>query len=88
MRVASRLRRLAAPPRQAAARRVVGLRTRGWDPYSRLFVLGDRGGWSVDEDAAHVAAAARRLGCQVGRQGWARLTGNQAVFSTSHGRLP
>ncbi|MGH3016783.1 MAG: glycosyltransferase family 4 protein [Gaiellaceae bacterium] len=84
MRVASRLRRLAAPPRRASARGIVGLRTHGWDPHSRLFVLGDRGGWSVDEDAEHVAAAARRLGCQVGPQGWAQLTGKQSVFHTSH----
>ena len=84
MKVGSRLRRLASPTGRVGARGVVGLRTRRWDPCSRLFVLGDRGGWSVDEDAEHVVAAARRLGFQVGPQGWARLTGRQAVFHTSH----
>jgi glycosyltransferase involved in cell wall biosynthesis len=46
--------------------------------------VGDRGGWSVDEDAEHVTAAARRFGRRVGPQGWAQFTVKQAVFCTSH----
>lgn len=63
---------------------VVGARTRGWAPYSRLFVVGDRGGWSVDEDADHVAAAGRRLGYELGPADWAPAVARQSVFHTSH----
>jgi glycosyltransferase involved in cell wall biosynthesis len=78
------LRRLTARPGRLASRVVVGARTRSWPPYSHLFVLGDRGGWSVDEDADHVSAAARRLGCRLGPDGWAPVVAAQSVFHTSH----
>jgi len=80
----SSVRSLAASPVRLALRGLVGARSLTWAPCSRLFVVGDRGGWSVDEDAAHLAAAARRLGYEVGPQGWARFGGRQAVFHTSH----
>jgi glycosyltransferase involved in cell wall biosynthesis len=67
-----------------ALRGLVAIRTQGWPPHSRLFALGDRGGWSVDEDAEHVAGAARRLGYAVGPEEWAPFVGRQAVFVTSH----
>jgi glycosyltransferase involved in cell wall biosynthesis len=38
----------------------------------------------VDEDAAHLEAAAGRLGYRVGPTGWARFCERQAVFLTSH----
>ena len=47
-------------------------RTAAGTAHSRLFVVGDRVGWSVDEDAAHIAAAARRLGYDVAPPAWAR----------------
>jgi glycosyltransferase involved in cell wall biosynthesis len=78
------LRRLAAPPGRLGARMAVRGRTRNWPPYSRLFVAGDRGGWSVDEDAENVAAAARRLGYPLGPSAWARFASRQAVFQASH----
>ena len=71
-------------PGRFAARSLVRLRTRSWAPASRLFAVGDRGRWSVDEDAAHLEAAARRLGFQVGPAGWARFCERQSVFLTSH----
>ncbi len=37
----------------------------------------------MDEDAEHLAQAARRLGYEVAPTGWARFTGDQAVFHTS-----
>ncbi len=55
-----------------------------WPEHSRLFTLGDRGGWSVEEDAAHLAAAARRLGFDVGPARWAPFAERQSVFLTSH----
>jgi glycosyltransferase involved in cell wall biosynthesis len=62
----------------------VRLRTRSWAPASRLFAVGDRGGWSVDEDAARLEAAARRLGYRVGPSSWARFCSRQSVFLSSH----
>ena len=75
-----RARRLGQPLRRFA----VGARTRDWAPNTRLFVVGDRGGWSVDEDAVHISAAARRLGYEVAPQEWAGLAAGQSVFHTSH----
>jgi glycosyltransferase involved in cell wall biosynthesis len=40
--------------------------------------------WSVDEDARHLEAAARRLGVDVGHASWARFASRQSVFLTSH----
>ncbi len=78
------IRTLAASPVRLALRGLVGARSRAWPAYSRLFVVGDRGSWSVDEDADHLVAAARRLGYEVGPRAWARFGGGQAVFHTSH----
>jgi len=76
--------RLATRPARAVARGVVGARTRRWAPYTHLFVLGDGGGWSLDEDAGHLAGTARRLGHPVAPPSWSRFCGRQAVFHTSH----
>ena len=78
------IRTIAASPVRLALRGLVGARSRAWPPWSRLFVVGDRGGWSVDEDADHLTAAARRLGYEVGPPAWARFGGGQSVFHTSH----
>ena len=77
------LRHVVRPPARAVARGLVGARTARWLPASRLFVVGDGGGWSVDEDAAHLAATAERLGIEVAPARWARFAGRQAVFHTS-----
>jgi glycosyltransferase involved in cell wall biosynthesis len=77
-------RSLVARPARAVARRYVGARTRGWSPHSRLFAVGERTSWSVDEDARHLEATARRLGYDVEASDWARFAGTQAVFLTSH----
>lgn len=77
-------RRAAAPPAKAVARAFVRARTARWPDHSRLFAVGDRGGWSVEEDAQHLLAAGRRLGLEVGPAGWARFTERQSVFLTSH----
>jgi glycosyltransferase involved in cell wall biosynthesis len=72
-----------APPARTVAGGVVRARTAFWPPATRLFAVGDRGGWSVDEDAAHVEAAARRLGIEIGAARWARFVERQVVFHTS-----
>ncbi|GIU93822.1 MAG: hypothetical protein KatS3mg012_0279 [Gaiellaceae bacterium] len=77
-------RTLAAPVVRPLARGFVRARTSRWGQATRLLPLGDAGGWSVDEDAAHLAAAARRLGYRVAPGWWARFAEGQAVFLTSH----
>ena len=66
------------------ARGFVGVRTRAWPSHSRLFAVGERTSWSVDEDARHLEAAARRLGYDVAPSRWARFATDQTVFLTSH----
>lgn len=77
-------RSFVAPPAKLVARGLVGARTARWPEHSRLFAVGDRGGWSVEEDAEHVRAAADRLGYAVAPPAWARFTSRQCVFLTSH----
>lgn len=84
MSLRSTARQTAAAPARRVARVVVRARTRGWMPVSRLFAVGERTGWSVDEDAAHLEAAAMRLGYTVEPSSWARDCRDQAVFVTSH----
>jgi glycosyltransferase involved in cell wall biosynthesis len=62
----------------------VPTRTLPWEDYSRLFVVGDRFGWSIDDDAARLSAAARRLGYEVAPESWARFARRQAVFQPDH----
>jgi glycosyltransferase involved in cell wall biosynthesis len=62
----------------------VRARTFSWPRHSRLFAVGERTGWSVDEDARHVEAAARRLGYEVAPSGWGRFATAQSVFLASH----
>ncbi|TML72467.1 MAG: glycosyltransferase [Actinobacteria bacterium] len=78
------VRTVVAPPARLVARSLVRARTVAWPEHSRLFAVGDRGGWSVDEDADHVAATARRLGIAVAPGPWARFATQQSVFVTSH----
>ena len=77
-------RSLVAAPARRVARGFIRARTAGWARSSHLFSVGERTGWSVDEDARHVEGAARRLGYEVGRSEWARFARDQAVFLTSH----
>jgi len=78
------VRAIVLPPARLAARGLVGMRTARWPEHSRLFALGDRGGWSVEEDASHLASTARRLGFEVGPARWAPFAERQTVFHASH----
>lgn len=62
----------------------VPARTRAWPEASRLFVVGDELGWSIDDDRARLTATARRLGYEVAPPAWARFASHQAVFSHDH----
>lgn len=71
-------------PAQLALGAYVPARTRGWSDYSRLFVVGDELGWSIDDDRMRLTAAARRLGYEVAPARWARFARRQAVFHPNH----
>jgi glycosyltransferase involved in cell wall biosynthesis len=78
------VRAVVAPPMRLVARSLVRARTAPWPEHSRLFALGDRGGWSVDRDAELLEATARRLGVEVAPAPWARFAARQCVFLSSH----
>ena len=62
----------------------VPARTSAWPHASRLFVVGDQFGWSIDDDAVRLTASARRLGYEVAPAAWARYAREQAVFNPDH----
>ena len=76
--------RLARAPLRRARAAAVRLQTRGWEPYSRLFVLGDDASWALDDEAAYVTSVAGRAGYRVARPDWAGAARRQVVFHTSH----
>jgi glycosyltransferase involved in cell wall biosynthesis len=74
---------------KAALRRLalgayVPARTARWPDASRLFVVGDDFGWSIDDDRDRLSATAQRLGYEVGPSPWARFAERQAVFHHDH----
>jgi glycosyltransferase involved in cell wall biosynthesis len=52
--------------------------------FSKLYVVGDRLGWSIDDDRARLTATARRLGYDVGSNRLVRFARHQAVFQHNH----
>jgi glycosyltransferase involved in cell wall biosynthesis len=78
------LRRLARAPSRVVLGAYVPARTVAWPRASRLFVVGDELGWSIDDDAQRLTATARRLGYTVAPPAWARFTRDQAVFLHDH----
>src|SRR5262249_51278822 len=51
---------------------------------SKLYVLGDRLGWSIDDDRTRLVATARRLGYGVGNNSFLRFLHDRAVFQHNH----
>jgi glycosyltransferase involved in cell wall biosynthesis len=78
------LRRLARVPSRVVLGAYVPARTVGWPPATRLFVVGDEFGWSIDDDARRLCATARRLGYDIAPSAWARFTREQGVFLHDH----
>lgn len=78
------LRRLARAPSRVVLGAYVPARTATWPQGSRLFVVGDEFGWSIDDDARRLTATASRLGYAVAPAAWARFTREQAVFLHDH----
>jgi glycosyltransferase involved in cell wall biosynthesis len=62
----------------------VPARTASWPEASRLFVVGDDFGWSIDDDRERLTATAQRLGYEVAPAAWARHARRQAVFHHDH----
>jgi len=81
---ATALRRVASRSSRAFLGAFVPARTAAWTEASRLFVVGDEFGWSIDDDAARLSATARRLGYEVAPSAWARHARNQSVFHPDH----
>jgi glycosyltransferase involved in cell wall biosynthesis len=77
-------RRIASRATRTVLGAYVPVRTARWPDASRLFVVGDRLGWSIDDDSARLTAAARRLGYEVAPPAWARHANRQSVFHPEH----
>jgi glycosyltransferase involved in cell wall biosynthesis len=78
------LRRLASARSRVMLGAYVPARTASWPEASRLFVVGDDRGWSIDDDRTRLTATARRLGYEVAPAAWARFARRQAVFHHNH----
>ena len=76
-------RRLVAPVARPLRRAAVGLRTRGWQPHTRLFVVPDASGWVLDYEARQLERTARALGVELGPAGWAKGVTEQSIFHLS-----
>jgi glycosyltransferase involved in cell wall biosynthesis len=81
--VAGTARRLVAPVGRPLRRAAVGLRTRDWAPYSRLFLVYDREGWVLEHEARQLARVASSLGVELGPREWAKGVSEQSIFHLS-----
>jgi glycosyltransferase involved in cell wall biosynthesis len=82
--VSSVLRRAIAAPSRTMRAAYVPVRTSRWADASRLFVVGDGFGWSIDDDRTRLTSTARRLGYDVAPVPWARFAKRQSVFHHDH----
>jgi glycosyltransferase involved in cell wall biosynthesis len=82
--VTASLRRLRSAPSRMVLGAYVPARTASWPDASRLFVVGDELGWSIDDDRARLTATARRVGYEIAPARWARFARRQAVFHPNH----
>ena len=64
----------------ALARPLAATLTRGWPAGSRLFLVGEGAGWSIDHDLHELAATARRIGVRVARGPLLSASREQAAF--------
>lgn len=78
------LRRAASRSARTLLGAYVPARTAFWTEATRLFVVGDGVGWSIDDDSVRLTSAARRLGYSVAPGSWAQFARHQAVFLPDH----
>jgi glycosyltransferase involved in cell wall biosynthesis len=64
----------------AAARLYAPLVTRRWPPQSHLFLVEDRAGWAITEEARQLRKIARALGIRLAPQSWMRGAAEQGVY--------
>jgi glycosyltransferase involved in cell wall biosynthesis len=83
MNVSGHARRLAAPVGRPLRRAAVGLRTRDWEPHSRLFVEQEAAEWVLSYEARQLARTAAALGVDLGPRAWVRGVANQSIFHLS-----
>ena len=69
---------------RATARRVAPLLTRRWPPRSRLFLVGEGVGWSIDHDLQQIGRLARSLGAIVADRRLLGASTGQGAFYGSH----
>lgn len=73
-------RQMASLMLRHAVFKVAGLLPLGWRDYSRLIVVGDRGGWVLDEEMANLCKVCRQIGIRTVVEDWERVTRRQCVF--------
>jgi len=71
-------------PVRPVARRIAPLVTRKWPSGSRLFLVGERAGWVIDEEMRAVAGLARTLGVHLADVRLLGASRDQAAFWGSH----
>jgi glycosyltransferase involved in cell wall biosynthesis len=81
--VTLRARRVVAPVARPLRRAAVGLRTRGWQPHSHLFVPYDAPGWVLAYEASQLERTARAFGVELGPIGWVAGIDRQSIFHLS-----
>jgi glycosyltransferase involved in cell wall biosynthesis len=65
---------------RSAARPVAAALTRSWPPRSRLFLVGEGAGWSIDRDLHELAALAQQLGIRLAGRRLLSVANDQAAF--------
>jgi glycosyltransferase involved in cell wall biosynthesis len=81
--VRARARRLAAPVGRPVRRAVVGQRTRGWAPHSRLLIVQEGADWVLAYEARQLRKLAEGMGVVVGPESWANAVRDQSIFHES-----
>ena len=83
MSAAEQARRLLAPVGRPVRRAVVGRRTRGWAPHSRLFIGQEATEWVLSYEARQLVRTARTLGVELGSPTWINAVAGQSIFHQS-----
>ena len=69
---------------RSVVNRVAATAGSSWQPYSRLFFVGEGARWVIDEEQREIAAIARRLGIRVAGRWPLAAARRQALFFGSH----
>jgi len=83
MSAAEQVRRILAPVGRPVRRAVVGRRTRGWAPHTRLFIGQEATEWVLSYEARQLVRTARALGVELGPPAWINAVAGQSIFHQS-----